>query len=87
MLPVDWLRRFSGVCERERPLGPLTTWRIGGPAQLYLEPADVDELARAVQLCWRIGLPYRLIGGGSNLLISDRGVRGAVISLARLARV
>ena len=82
MLPADWLRR----CDRERRLAPLTTWRIGGPAEFYLEPHTVEELAGAVGELRRIGLPYRIIGGGSNLLISDRGVRGAVISLARLKR-
>ncbi len=83
MLPGDWLRR----CDRERRLAPLTTWRIGGPAEFYLEPHTVEELAEAISGLRRIGLPYRIIGGGSNLLISDRGVRGAVISLARLNRV
>ena len=83
MLPADWLRR----CDRERRLAPLTTWRIGGPAEFYLEPHTVEELAGAVGELRRIGLPYRIMGGGSNLLISDRGVRGAVISLARLKRV
>ncbi|MHC4549114.1 MAG: UDP-N-acetylmuramate dehydrogenase [Planctomycetota bacterium] len=87
MLPAGWLRRFEGGCARERSLAPLTTWGIGGPAQLYLEPASVDELVETVRLLWRIGLEYRVLGGGSNLLISDRGVRGAVVSLARLARV
>lgn len=84
MLPGDWLRRFRGGAERERPLAPLTTWRIGGPAQIHLEPAGVEELVETLAMLRRIGLPWRLIGGGSNLLIPDRGVRGAVISLARL---
>ena len=84
MLPVDWRRRFSGGLDEERALAPLTTWRIGGPAQLFLEPSTVDDLALAVAQLRRIGMPYRVLGGGSNLLVSDRGVRGAVLSLARL---
>jgi len=87
MLPVDWLRRFRGLCATEHPLAPLTTWGLGGPAQLYLEPADTDELAETLCLLRRLGLPHRILGGGSNLLISDRGVRGAVVSLARLAHI
>jgi len=87
MLPVDWLRHFRGLCVAERPLAPLTTWGLGGPAQLYIEPADTDELAETLRLLRRLGLSYRILGGGSNLLISDRGVRGAVVSLARLARI
>ena len=87
MLPADWLRRFRGFHATERPLAPLTTWGLGGPAQLYLEPADSDELAETLSLLRRLGLPYRILGGGSNLLISDRGVRGAVVSLARLTHI
>ncbi|MHC4970810.1 MAG: UDP-N-acetylmuramate dehydrogenase [Planctomycetota bacterium] len=87
MLPVDWLRRFRGLCATDQPLAPLTTWGLGGPAQLYVEPADTDELAETLRLLRRLGIPFRILGGGSNLLVSDRGVRGAVVSLARLARI
>ena len=45
MLPADWQKRFSGSWERGFPLAPLTTWRIGGPAELYVEPATVEDLA------------------------------------------
>jgi UDP-N-acetylmuramate dehydrogenase len=84
MLPVDWQRRFEGLLRTDHALAPLTTWRIGGPAQLYVEPDDLEELSETVALLWRIGLPYRILGGGSNLLVADTGVRGAVISLRRL---
>lgn len=87
MLPADWLRRFRGLCATERPLAPLTTWGLGGPAQLFVEPADTDELVETVHLFRRLGVPYRVLGGGSNLLVSDRGVSGAVLSLARIARI
>jgi UDP-N-acetylmuramate dehydrogenase len=87
MLPADWLRRFRGLCVAERPLAPLTTWGIGGPAELYLEPADADEVAETLRLLRRLGISFRILGGGSNLLVSDRGVRGAVVSLNRLTRI
>jgi UDP-N-acetylmuramate dehydrogenase len=87
MLPAGWRRRFEGRAAEERRLAPLTTWRIGGPAQLYLEPGDVEELHDTVALLRRSGIPYRILGGGSNLLVADRGVRGAVVSLARLCAV
>ena len=83
MLPADWLRRF----ERERRLAPLTTWGIGGPAEMFCAPATVDELGAVVPQLWRSGVPYRVIGGGSNLLVADQGVRGAVLSLDRLRAV
>ncbi|MFQ5845571.1 MAG: UDP-N-acetylmuramate dehydrogenase [Planctomycetota bacterium] len=87
MLPTDWRRRFRGRWSRDRPLAPCTTWRIGGPAQLYFEPAGVLDLARTVRMLRRIGAPWRILGGGSNLLVSDGGVAGAVVSLARLRTI
>jgi UDP-N-acetylmuramate dehydrogenase len=87
MLPADWLRRFDGRVEREHRLAPHTTWRIGGPAELFLEPASLPALVDAVRHLWQAGIPWRVLGGGSNLLVSDGGVRGAVVSLERLHRV
>ncbi len=87
MLPANWRRRFEDRAADERPLAPLTTWRIGGPAQLYLEPRNADELAETVALLRRSGIPFRVLGGGSNLLVADKGVRGAVVSLSRLSSV
>lgn len=87
MLPADWRRRFEDRAADERPLAPLTTFRIGGPAEIYLEPRDADELAETVALLRKSGIPYRILGGGSNLLVADKGVRGAVVSLARLSAI
>jgi UDP-N-acetylmuramate dehydrogenase len=87
MLPADWRRRFEHRATEERPLAPLTTFRIGGPAEVYVEPNDVDELAEAVATLRRSGIAWRVLGGGSNLLVADGGVRGAVVSLARLSAV
>lgn len=87
MLPANWRRRFEDRAADERPLAPLTTWRIGGPAELYLEPQNADELAETIAWLRRSGIPYRILGGGSNLLVADKGVRGGVVSLARLCAV
>lgn len=87
MLPAGWHRRFEHRAAEERPLAPLTTFRIGGPAQIFLEPENVDELAEAIANLRRGGIPWRVLGGGSNLLVADKGVRGAVVSLSRLAAV
>ncbi len=87
MLPAGWHRRFEHRASEERPLAPLTTFRIGGPAQIFVEPQDVDELAEAMANLKKGGIPWRILGGGSNLLVADKGVRGAVVSLARLSAV
>ncbi|NLW24361.1 MAG: UDP-N-acetylmuramate dehydrogenase [Clostridia bacterium] len=59
-----------------------TTWQIGGPADLFLIPVDRSDLENAVKFCNLENIPVTIIGGGSNLLISDQGVRGLVIKLA-----
>lgn len=68
---------------RDVPLAPRTTFRIGGPAAAYAEAGDVAALAalwrEAVEHGWRV----RWLGGGSNILVNDGGVDGAVIRLAR----
>ena len=60
-------------------LAPNTSARIGGPADALVTVRSGDELARAVQTCWEANLPMTLIGGGSNVLVSDKGLRGIVI--------
>ncbi|MEX2179864.1 MAG: UDP-N-acetylmuramate dehydrogenase [Gemmatimonadaceae bacterium] len=65
--------------ERSVPLGPLTTFRIGGPADLYYEARSADELASAIGAAREHALPYFVLGLGANVLIGDRGFRGLVI--------
>lgn len=60
-----------------------TTLKIGGSADFFVDPLDRDDLCRVVALFEAHGLPYRLIGRGSNLLVHDEGVRGAVIVTSR----
>jgi UDP-N-acetylmuramate dehydrogenase len=60
-------------------LAPFTTFKIGGPADLFYEARSADELARAVTAAREIGVPWFLLGLGANILIGDRGFRGLVI--------
>ena len=60
-----------------------TSFKIGGAADFYVDPLDRDDLCRAVELFDARNLPYVLIGRGSNLLVHDDGVRGAVIVTSR----
>jgi UDP-N-acetylmuramate dehydrogenase len=64
---------------RERPLAPLATWQIGGPAAYYVEPTSATELAEALRYAEERRLPVLALGGASNMLISDRGFPGLVI--------
>lgn len=64
------------------PLAPYTTLKIGGPADIIVYPHNEAELNIVLQVAHQLSLPWFILGGGSNLLISDLGVRGVVIHLA-----
>lgn len=66
------------VCE-QAPLAPFTTFRVGGPADWLVEVRNAEELQRAVTLAHQAGIGATVLGGGSNVLVSDRGVRGLVV--------
>ena len=63
------------------PLGPLTTYRVGGPAALFIEVSGDDDLELAARAVSRSGVPVLVIGRGSNLLVSDRGFDGLALVL------
>ncbi|WP_248926601.1 UDP-N-acetylmuramate dehydrogenase [Paenibacillus hamazuiensis] len=63
------------------PLAPYTTWKIGGPADILLTPRSKDQLIRAVRFLHDRGIPWTVIGRGSNMLVTDKGIRGVVIKL------
>jgi UDP-N-acetylmuramate dehydrogenase len=64
-------------------MAPLTTFRLGGPAALYLEPESEADLAAAGRAVIETSIPFLVIGKGSNLLVSDRGFPGLVLRLGR----
>ena len=77
---LDNLRKFFGDQVQENAiLAPYTSARIGGPADVLITVRNCQELRDAVHSCWESDLPFILIGGGSNLLVSDKGIRGVVI--------
>ena len=65
--------------KRDAPLAPLTTFKVGGPAEFMLETQNTDEIVRAVKLAHEAGIKVTMLGGGSNVLVADSGVRGLVI--------
>jgi UDP-N-acetylmuramate dehydrogenase len=64
---------------RDVALAPYTTFRIGGPADLFYDATAADDLANAVLSARATGVPYFILGLGANILVGDRGVRGLVI--------
>jgi len=78
--PMDVLYAKLGDKVKENsPLAPYTSARIGGPADVLITAESVDELVRIIKLLWKQELDYIILGGGSNVLVSDRGVRGVVV--------
>ncbi len=63
------------------PLTRYTSFRVGGPAEVFAEPDTLTELETLVALLHQESVPYFLLGGGTNILISDKGIRGVVIKL------
>ncbi len=79
-LALTNLRAALGEQVQENTLlAPYTSARIGGPADVLVTVRSADELARAVTACWETGQEFHLLGAASNLLVSDKGVRGVVI--------
>ncbi|MBP1992793.1 UDP-N-acetylmuramate dehydrogenase [Paenibacillus eucommiae] len=70
-----------GQIKQNESLAPYTTWKIGGPADILIIPTNKVQLAAAIQILYRRGIPWTVIGRGSNLLVTDLGIRGAVIKL------
>lgn len=70
-----------GTIKYNEPLADYTTWKIGGSADIFIVPTTKEQLAAAIRLLHIHGVPWISIGKGSNLLISDKGFRGAAIKL------
>ncbi|WP_035710083.1 UDP-N-acetylmuramate dehydrogenase [Salibacterium aidingense] len=70
------------VVENE-PLSKHTTWKIGGPADIFIEPDSIKSLEKTMAIIQPYHLPWRAIGRGSNLLVDDEGIEGIVIKLGQ----
>jgi UDP-N-acetylmuramate dehydrogenase len=82
LINLDDIRRsFSGRIAISEPLDKYTTFRIGGPADIYLEPEEKQDAVALIRHLRREGIPFFLMGNGSNLLVADEGIRGAVVNL------
>ena len=72
---------FEEIVEPDHPLAPHTWYRLGGPADYFIRPRNVRELKEIVRRCHENHVRIYVLGFGSNLLVGDDGVRGAVIKL------
>jgi len=78
---VSLFDSFAHIVRENENLAPYTRLNIGGNAEYFAEPTNQEELIGIVKLCHQNDLVIRLIGSGSNLLVSDKGVRGVVVHL------
>lgn len=77
---IDVLRlHFGDAVQENISLAPYTSARIGGPADILVTVKSADEFAAVMKVIWDYGMPYYILGGGSNVLVSDKGVRGVVV--------
>lgn len=77
---------IRGLVRFNAPLSEYTSFRIGGPADVLVEPADVEDVIRLVKQTHEQKLPIFVLGG-TNLLVRDKGIRGVVVSLAKLRTI
>ncbi|MEW5849022.1 MAG: UDP-N-acetylmuramate dehydrogenase [Myxococcota bacterium] len=77
----ELVSRVKARCQKNASLAPLTTFRIGGPADVLVEPSDDDEVLQALRVIRELGVPFTMLGGGSNVLIGDGGIRGVTMRL------
>lgn len=77
------LKNFGCAFLCEEPMNKHTSFHIGGPAELFVTPADELQAKRVVAFCREYEIPFYIIGNGSNLLVADAGLRGVVIAFSQ----
>ena len=77
----------AGIFLTDEPMSRHTTFRTGGPADIYIEPSGVEELKQVLDICREENVAYTIIGNGSNLLVADHGYEGFVLKACGLDQV
>lgn len=79
---LDELKSSAGIIQTNASLAPYTQLKIGGPAEVLVQPNALDELIGFVKVCFARQLRFRILGSGGNVLVHDEGVKGIVLRLA-----
>ncbi|MDD4334843.1 MAG: UDP-N-acetylmuramate dehydrogenase [Desulfotomaculaceae bacterium] len=80
---LEMLKNLPGRVRISESMKKHTSWRIGGPADIFVEPANREELRLAVSHANEREIPLTIIGAGTNILVSDEGIRGVVVKVGR----
>ena len=84
-----FMELYKALCEisgegnvlKDEPMKMHTTFRIGGPADYFIQPSKIEEIRRIVAVCRECSTPYYIMGNGSNLLVGDKGFRGVIVQV------
>ena len=76
------LAEFEAILKRNEPLAPYTYLKLGGPAEMLVQPRSHEELSAVVQRCYQERIPLRVLGSGCNLIVRDEGIDGVVLRLS-----
>lgn len=76
---TEFKQQFADILKEDEPLSKYTTFKIGGPAKFFVEPQTSEQLAEVFQFVQKNALPFFILGGGTNVLMSDEGFNGVVI--------
>ena len=79
---MKWFAGLESIVRRDEPLARRTWFHIGGPAEYFVQPQSVEQLAEVVRRCRAEEVSVRVLGDGANLLVDDAGVKGAVVHLS-----
>jgi len=78
---------IKGTLLYDEPMSLHTSFKIGGPADLFFKPLDIEDLRIIFSFCLSEKLPFFILGSGANILVSDRGIRGAVIDMSNIKSI
>ena len=76
--------KIDGFATLDEPMSAHSSFRIGGPADLYVVPENAGEAAEVLRVCAQESVAWFLLGGGTNILVADPGIRGVVVDTSRL---
>jgi len=80
-LEQELREKISTEIKINEPMSMHTSWQVGGPADYYLCPHNIEEIASIIRLSKKYNIPLYIIGNGSNLLVLDKGIRGIVVNI------
>ncbi len=81
---IKWLAsHFGGNVKFDEPMSRHTSLRVGGPAEAFVIPENIEDLEGLIKWSWQHKLPYLIVGDGTNLLVKDSGINGIVVVLTK----